>query len=360
MLDETLQNYSGLTVLTVLFLVAGSLLVASNRMVMRKARYAFVVCMVLAMVLTIADWFNNVYNGVPGHRLEHIVSTAFIFSVAPMLPVAIANIILPSRSAKWVLGILAVHCVVEIASVFTGIVFSVDETNVYRRGPLYFVYTAMYAFSAIYLVVESIRSSHVYQARNPFVVIAVLLCLATGVGIQVANGNVRISWLAVSMSLVLYFLYYCDMVTRIDPLTKLLNRRSYNDALEISRSVCSVAVIDIDDFKNINDTYGHSYGDECLSAVATCIRHTYGSSGLCYRTGGDEFVVIMPKFNGDREALDNRLEQFLAHARNRDERIPTVSIGWGQAGGSNSGVTEAVEMADKAMYENKRKKGVNR
>ncbi len=56
-----------------------------------------------------------------------------------------------------------------------------------------------------------------------------------------------------------------------------------------------LVVFDVDDFKQINDRYGHMKGDLCLADIAECIKKAYASFGYCYRIGGDEFCVITEK-----------------------------------------------------------------
>ena len=86
------------------------------------------------------------------------------------------------------------------------------------------------------------------------------------------------------------------MITLIetDPLTELLNRSSWNDNLEkLSNSESSFAVvfIDIDNFKNINDTYGHQKGDEVLKLTSNWLKNSFRDEDMIFRLGGDEFAI---------------------------------------------------------------------
>src|SRR5439155_24943533 len=87
----------------------------------------------------------------------------------------------------------------------------------------------------------------------------------------------------------------------LDPLTELHNRRFMNDRLpaEIARAArnrgtLSTAMIDLDDFKRINDTLGHAVGDRVLAAFARALRSDLRAYDLVCRFGGDEFVVLFP------------------------------------------------------------------
>lgn len=95
-------------------------------------------------------------------------------------------------------------------------------------------------------------------------------------------------------------------LARRDPLTDTLNRRSFFDLAEyeISRSQryhlqLTVAYIDLDNFKNVNDQFGHETGDRLLLEVVTTIRSNIRSSDVLARFGGDEFVILLPDTPGD-------------------------------------------------------------
>lgn len=90
-----------------------------------------------------------------------------------------------------------------------------------------------------------------------------------------------------------------------DELTGLGNRRSFEEALRTLPRRCCVAMIDIDHFKSVNDTYGHAEGDNVLRWVAARIRAAFGTAA--FRYGGEEFAVLLPEI-GDPEARE-RLEQ---------------------------------------------------
>lgn len=90
----------------------------------------------------------------------------------------------------------------------------------------------------------------------------------------------------------------------LDPLTQLHNRRFMNDRLQAEvvhavrqRTTFSLALIDLDDFKSINDTFGHAAGDRALAAFAAALRRDLRAYDVACRFGGDEFVVLFPDCN---------------------------------------------------------------
>jgi diguanylate cyclase (GGDEF)-like protein len=114
---------------------------------------------------------------------------------------------------------------------------------------------------------------------------------------------------------------YEDLRSQVDkdPLTGVLNHRAFYERLEqeLARAVRSethvaVLVVDLDDFKALNDTRGHVAGDRALRRVASAIRSTCRAVDIPGRLGGDEFAVILPDIEADLDALAGRLLDAIA------------------------------------------------
>jgi diguanylate cyclase (GGDEF)-like protein len=155
-------------------------------------------------------------------------------------------------------------------------------------------------------------------------------------------------------------------ISRTDPLTGLGNRRHLDEQLRSARTsarrhgtMLSVAIIDVDQFKRINDTYGHASGDDVLCEVARRLGEVARAEDAVGRWGGEEFLVILPYCDVDASfALGERLRQAIGGEliETADgDRIPvTVSVGC--ATGHDAHV---VERADIALYAAK-ERGRNR
>ena len=158
-----------------------------------------------------------------------------------------------------------------------------------------------------------------------------------------------------------------ELVTRLvreDQLTGALNRRGLDDALEreaaraerATTPLC-IALIDIDNFKKINDTYGHQVGDIVLVHLVAIIRETIRTNDLIGRYGGEEFLLLLP---------DSRLEEACAVMGRIQRELAHKPISWGNqqllvtfsAGVAMRAPGEAqlalIDRADRALYEAKR------
>ena len=143
-----------------------------------------------------------------------------------------------------------------------------------------------------------------------------------------------------------------------DALTGLYNRTYFDAELErLQRSrqyPVSIIMLDTDDLKMVNDTYGHTQGDRLLKEVATVIKEILRSEEVFARIGGDEFAILLPHADETASRLviariKNQLKKY--SAINGNERIK-VSIGLGVAGVKDD-INEALKQADTNMYADK-------
>ena len=148
-----------------------------------------------------------------------------------------------------------------------------------------------------------------------------------------------------------------------DPLTGLLNRQSFDyrfdDLIEYHRKNPNrettdntpwIAIVDIDHFKLVNDTFGHLFGDEILLLVSQIMRQSFRFDDLFFRYGGEEFIVILNNTNAIGAEL--ALERFRAAVENYAfPRLKGLSVSIGWTGIDTKGYsTDVIDEADKALY----------
>lgn len=138
-----------------------------------------------------------------------------------------------------------------------------------------------------------------------------------------------------------------------DPLTGLLNRLGLHRRLDGRRGAATVIFIDLDDFKSVDDGYGHPVGDQLLEVVGRRLAHAGRSADVVCRWGGDEFVVVvMGTAAVGRKAAARIAGRFDAPARLGGATFE-VRATLGLAHGDLAGVDALIEEADRAMYANK-------
>ncbi|TFY84590.1 diguanylate cyclase [Pseudomonas nabeulensis] len=152
-------------------------------------------------------------------------------------------------------------------------------------------------------------------------------------------------------------------LSRTDSLSGLLNHGAWKDHLEIEFQRCrrgpagaAIALIDIDHFKIINDTYGHVTGDIVLRQLSKVLRQNLRTTDLAGRYGGDEFCVILPDMplNRATEVMDALRDRFNALAYVQDPTLRvSLSIGLAPYQPAHADATSWLNDADQALYEAK-------
>jgi diguanylate cyclase (GGDEF)-like protein len=193
-------------------------------------------------------------------------------------------------------------------------------------------------------------------------VVAYLLDFGTvSLPVSLWNNGVRLTVFCV----VLYLLHRMRVLNEgfeemalSDELTGLVNLRGFRQvaALEIERSVryeheFSLAYIDIDDFKNVNDQRGHGEGDRVLQALAGIAKATARTSDTVARIGGDEFVILMPETGPEvAVVVVTRLLEMVRRGASRDRVTVTCSIGLASFREAPDSVALMLAAADQLLY----------
>ncbi len=141
-----------------------------------------------------------------------------------------------------------------------------------------------------------------------------------------------------------------------DQMTGLQNRRAYEQMIEqLAKELpaeCCVVMADINGLKETNDTFGHQAGDELIIGAAKCLRRSFAGTDRIYRTGGDEFVVIITDKGYDADEALARLKRYSADWKG--ELIHGVSISAGAASAKENGdINALLKEADQKMYKAK-------
>jgi len=161
-----------------------------------------------------------------------------------------------------------------------------------------------------------------------------------------------------------------EELSRTDPLTGLSNRRDVLEKLKYNlllakryREPFSIIMADIDDFKKVNDNYGHNCGDKVLIQLAEILRMSFRAEDTVSRWGGEEFLILLPKTDGISALVAaNRIRRIVENTEFKcdGEKIKlTLSLGVAEFTPITDNIEAFIESADKALFLAKRK-GKNR
>jgi diguanylate cyclase (GGDEF)-like protein len=170
-------------------------------------------------------------------------------------------------------------------------------------------------------------------------------------GFRLAQGRSRLAQLASQLA----------RLARIDPLTELSNRRDLDEILDATLSAArregtplSLLLVDIDHFKQINDTAGHDTGDAVLVQVARSMRASLRAEDSLGRWGGEEFLAVLPNTDAENACLvAERLRSHIPHATSASDQ-PPVTVTIGVATNDSGSRRELLSRADAALYVGKR------
>jgi diguanylate cyclase (GGDEF)-like protein len=147
-----------------------------------------------------------------------------------------------------------------------------------------------------------------------------------------------------------------DSLTQL--LTKSASERNIRAALSDNSKEAALLILDIDNFKQINDTLGHAFGDTIIHITGQCIRNSFRSTDILGRFGGDEFLIFMDGTQ-DKKLIENRLEYFHKQLKKdliafKDNVQIQISIGIALCPNTSHDYDELFQFADIALYKSKR------
>ena len=319
----------------------------------KKQKRGFFLAFVLIAGISVLEVITLVVDGLPpGYRWLNITANYLGFGLSPAVCICLVYVLdrktALRREIRTAVRIEIGYLIFLFVTIPCGMVFSVSADNIYSRGPHFYIYVVMYFGAILYLSASTVITAREFQNRSRLLIYPLILFVMAETIIQVALPELHVTWLCVTLLSVLYFIYCSEMWNQLDALTGLLNQNSYlNRTAEMRRSGGVLVVFDVDDFKQVNDRYGHLQGDVCLAEIARCIKKAYAHCGYCYRIGGDEFCVLLK--NADREArCAQEFERQLALRREVVHCLPRVSMGSAPISGED--LLAVKDQADREMY----------
>ena len=258
--------------------------------------------------------------------------------------------------------ILSVPLIIATILIFinllgTGIIFDISKENVYTRGPMNFI---LYIFVFVYYI-ESIYT--VQKAKNDSILVEffpiyffIIPCMI-GTMIQGFFFGISTIWLCVAIAFIIVYIEIQISISFIDDLSGLYNRKYMNHYLDKLQNDKPKHVygflMDINDFKTINDIYGHLKGDQAIIQFGKILQHSIDKDSVAIRMGGDEFVIFaILKSNEEALALKKRIEQNVRQFNTNSTEPFHLSFSIGMAKYSGN-IETFLSSMDDSMYEAK-------
>ena len=305
----------------------------------------------------------------PGAIALNYLANTYLFSFNLLLPFCVLTYIdlglygdmsRIGKKYKPQIVIGAVMLAATLVNLFYPLVYYIDENNVYSRRPLGYVYYAVILYYLITAIAVTKRYEKEHGARTFFNINMFLVPILVGAGLQFAFYGLSVAWLASAIGLTGLYMMQQNETAYIDPLLEMYNRRYLDYILSswISRGYSFTGMmIDIDGFKSINDSFGHSEGDRALMHVADILKKSAAGNEIPFRFAGDEFIVLQRTadrhdLSGYIEKMERNLEKFNA-GRSDDEYRLGMSYGISTFHPGEDSIDTFMKELDDRMYEMK-------
>ena len=257
----------------------------------------------------VAETASFLLDGVPGrwnYYLQYFLN-AYLFlascSVGMLWVLYVNDRIYHSRQQlrRWLLPVavpVALIAALLVCDLFgAGFIFSISERNVYQRGTLvaltYLFVFSDYCISLAMAIAAVRRNNHVRFFPVPYFVVPCVL----GTVVQSLRYGLSVGWFCVSLAFLFVQLHLYNENAFVDELSGLYNRKYYDCVIRKlassrKRGVISGIMLDVNRFKDINDRFGHSVGDDAIRNLGRILSEITTERNIAFRQAGDEFIIL--------------------------------------------------------------------
>jgi diguanylate cyclase (GGDEF)-like protein len=270
------------------------------------------------------------------------------------------------KLAFFALAINIAHLATLLLNLKLPFYFYIDQENVFHYGKQYVVHLGI-AYAAIAFSAYELAASRGKFKKSHLLMLLILLALSSVCSTtDILLGTVKLLWPCLTATLLYSYFFIIQIDTRLDSLTGIGNRYSFNEFTDrLSRrntgESWAVVMIDMDHFKEINDTLGHEEGDNALRDTAAIIKNCLGPRDFAARYGGDEFVAATRAENGAM-TLMRRIQDTAARQNESGTRPYKLEFSYGYdiytADGSRT-IEDFLSHIDGLMYKHKERRQVS-
>lgn len=263
--------------------------------------------------MLVIDAIRMYVNGIdtPAMRTLNIIFTTLMISFTPVVPMLwsvyvdfkiFMDVNRFKRHTRFLSIPIAINILLVLLSFLGGIsgktVFTIDSQNVYHRNELYIVSVLLNYSYLIYASILLKKNKSMVDAREYKTLKLFIIPPSIGAFVQVAVFGIKLVWFSMTISLVIIFIDVQNKLLYMDSLTGLYNRRNlekYIKTVLVQKNKYQTLggiLLDINDFKFINDTFGHIEGDNALVSISNVLKKTFDENDFVSRYAGDEFIII--------------------------------------------------------------------
>lgn len=263
------------------------------------------------------------------------------------------------RKRFYYMHMFVISLILVIINFFKPIIFSIDSNNLYSREPF-----MTFGFSLVYLLLlfmffQTLNNRKNLSSNVQYSIYLFLTLPFIGGVIQLLNYGILIMWAVTGLGVIIAYIFTETTSNSKDYLTKLYTRSIANDYMELQfekNNRFGLIVLDIDNFKDVNDTYGHKVGDKVLIHFSIILENTFPKHSIVSRFGGDEFVVIIEDVTLHQLSIYNELLKNNISFYKEYNILNKLKFSYGfslREKDSKITIDDLLEEADKLMYNEK-------
>lgn len=338
-----------------------------------KAFKYLALTMMIPLVLETLTW---VMNGRPGRIawLVHMGLDVFLFALHTIpLAIWLLYVILTIEPKEEVLGkrympviiLVAINMLIALSTPITNKYFIIDVNNIYHRGEWTVISNGIFGLLLSYNFWLILRNWEKINQRDRVPMLFFLLPPMMGFVFQMMFFGTSLVWPSCTISILIVYIMIQSQIVKTDYLTGLYNRRQLD--FYLNRKICSLPdheafagiMIDLDDFKGINDEWGHKAGDSALRNVAILLNKTFHRNAFIARYGGDEFIVLVNIKDEKilKELIRTLKSNFeLFNKKSKENYQLHISVGYSMYTSEYRDTGGFFNHLDQLMYKNKKKR----
>jgi diguanylate cyclase (GGDEF)-like protein len=334
-------------------------------------RRLYLAVLVSALTAVVMDLLERLVDGTPGAAAAGVLyGSLSIFLLAQNCTYYLTFVFIDyfafcsAERAKKIFKILALflgfYVLALILNLSRYFFFFISEDNHYTPGKFYLLRLIISYFPLVLCFADILFFSKQFKLSRVYALIFFGILVASGSGIDILLRSSNLMWPCFAAAMLYLYFFIVQSDSKLDSLTGLGNRFSFNEFIDkLSRSNAresySIVMIDMDHFKEINDTLSHMEGDNALRDMVSIIKSCIRESDFAARYGGDEFILAV-KAEYDVTKLIERIKTAMGYQNNNASRPYKLqmSYGWDMfTPGGNRSIKEFLSHVDSLMYQNK-------
>jgi diguanylate cyclase (GGDEF)-like protein len=335
----------------------------------------FIALVVSNMIMLVIDSLGWAFNG--GQQL--FLNTLFNTLLFSFMPIPITIWILYSNYQVFhdqarirkvfypLLIVIIINAVISVSSPWTGWFFHIDTNNLYHRGPVFLYHVglayAMLFYSFLFIHFNQPLIEKRYFNSLLYFFLPQIICSS----LQIVFFGLALNWVGMTFSVLIIYINIQDDAMKMDYLTGACNRRQLDeylrDIINNQRNIAfSAIMLDLDDFKAINDSFGHAAGDEALQNAVAILQKSIQKDDVIIRYGGDEFLILIKQNTpGTLEESVAKIKKEVEVFNSSSNCVYKLSFSMGHAVfDPHSGMkpAEFLKYIDFLLYKNKNEKAI--